>query len=89
MILFSKLYFQYDQQLLLYMNNLIEDFIICYKVNNIYKFISRMKQNENNVFTEKGEFIFSVTVKYKLQKLLYKLDVFKKFCLNFNYNTIL
>jgi len=38
------------------MNNVIEDFIICCKLNNIYKFISRMSLNENNVYTEKGEF---------------------------------
>lgn len=51
MILFSEFHFKYDQQIFLYMNNLIEDFIICCKVNNIHKFISRMKQNENNVYT--------------------------------------
>lgn len=89
MILFSEFYFKYDPQIFLYMNNVIEDFIICCKLNNIYKFISRMSLNENNVYTEKGEFIFLVTVKYELQKLLYKLDEFKKCCLNFDLNTIL
>lgn len=89
MILFSEFYFKHDPQIFLYMTNIIEDFIICSKLNNIYKFITRMKHNENNVYTEKGEFIFSVTVKYELQKLLYKLDEFKKYCLNFDFNSIL
>jgi len=78
---------EYDHQILSNMQQLIEDFIICSKINYIHKFILRMNHNENNVYTERGEFIFSATVKYELQKILFKLDNFQECCLNFNYNT--
>jgi len=56
------------------MQQLVEDFIICCKINNIHKSMVRMQNNANNVYTEKGDYIFKKTIKHELQKLLLKLD---------------
>jgi len=37
-----------------------------------------MQNNANNVYTEKGGYIFEKTIKHELQKLLFKLDNFEK-----------
>jgi len=77
----------YDTEIFNIMQQLVQDFINCCKINNIHKFMVRMQNNSNNVCTEKGEYIFEKTIKYELQKLLFKLDNFEKHCTNFNYTT--
>jgi len=77
----------YDNTIFTIMQQLVEDFIICCKINNIHKFMVRMQNNANNVYTEKGDYIFKKTIKHELKKLLFKLDNFEKHCMNFSYNT--
>ena len=77
----------YDTEIFNIIQQLVQDLIICCKINNIYKFMVCMQNNKNDVYTEKGEYIFETTIKYELQKLLFKLDNFEKHCINYSYAT--
>lgn len=56
------------------LRDVMNDFITCSKLNVIHKFYMRMKEHENDVYTEKEEHIFTHTIRYELKKMLYKID---------------
>jgi len=55
-------------------NEVLHNYYLCAKLSLVYTFYKRLIENELDVYTQYGDVVYRTSIRYELQKLLYKID---------------